>query len=122
VKAIIATSSSEVAEEGFDHIAHLIERSGHVSQRQLGCGPVGPSSDNSHLATSTNIFNELQPPAGAPIYAKIGLFPARIVTRLSQANALKHESLPLFLAFCHYAWHTPKIRWRTVLLVDFDAK
>ena len=54
--------------------------------------PVGTSSANSHLATSTNIFNELQPPVSAPIYAEIGLFPARIVTRLSQATSLRSRS------------------------------
>src|SRR5215470_9889298 len=63
--------------------------------------PFEPSSANSHLATSTNIFNELQPLASAPLYAKIGLFPWRIVTRLSQANASKHEPLLLFTVFRH---------------------
>jgi hypothetical protein len=63
--------------------------------------PVGPSSANSHLTTSTNIFNELQPQASALIYTEIGLFPARIVTRLSQANAWKPEPLPLVTAFRH---------------------
>jgi hypothetical protein len=53
--------------------------------------PVGASSANSHLATSINIFNELQPQASAPIYAKIGLFPARIVTRLSQEIAFHYN-------------------------------
>jgi hypothetical protein len=42
--------------------------------------PVGPSTAKSHLTTSTNIFNELQPQAGALIYTEIGLFPERIVT------------------------------------------
>jgi hypothetical protein len=54
------------------------------------------------LATTINIFNELQPLTSAPIYAEIGLFPARIVTRLSQAKAMKPESLPLFTAFTIY--------------------
>jgi hypothetical protein len=40
----------------------------------------------SHLTTSTNIFNELQPLVSAAIYANLGLFPVIVVTRLSQAK------------------------------------
>jgi hypothetical protein len=43
------------------------------------------------LATTTNILNELQPLAIAPIYTEIGLFPARIVTRLSQENGHRSD-------------------------------
>src|SRR5262249_47342326 len=63
--------------------------------------PPGYCRAKSHLTTSTNIFNELQLLAGAPVYTKISLFPGRIVTRLSQANAMKHEPLPLFTVFRH---------------------
>jgi|SRR5215468_7479676 len=52
-----------------------------------GLSPVGPSSANSHLTTSTNIFNELQPQVSAPIHAKICQIPGSIVTRLSQKFA-----------------------------------
>src|SRR5215475_13641124 len=63
--------------------------------------PLKPFRAKSHLSTFVNVFNELQPLAGAPVYAEIGPFPARIVTRLSQANASKNEPLPLFTVFRH---------------------
>jgi hypothetical protein len=55
--------------------------------------PLGQFSVNSHLATSFNIFNELQPLTGAPVYTDLGLFPARIVTRLSQEIIPRNELL-----------------------------
>jgi hypothetical protein len=66
--------------------------------------PVGPSSANTHLATSTNIFNELQPLATAPVSVKIGLFPSRIVTRLSQETTLRPEGyeFPTFRPSIHH--------------------
>jgi hypothetical protein len=66
------------------------------------------------LATTTNIYNELQPQASAPVSVKIGLFPARIVTRLSQAKAPKPYPLPLFTVFCHL--YQAQFRSKSILI------